>query len=162
MEINNELKKTLKSYDQEQVLRFWDQLSVEEKQTLEKSLNGIDYPHLRGIYEQAMDQLKQDQENKDELMEPLPSDVFCRLSEESKETVASWNAEGLRQVSEGRVGVVLLAGGQGTRLGVSYPKGMYNVGMPSQKTLYQLQAERILKLQKLALSKHEKEGVIPW
>lgn len=156
------LRKKLEENGQGHLLKFWEKLSDDEKIKFEKELNHVDFGYVNHIYQRAMQQLRQDQEKKDELMEPLPGDVFARLSETAEDKQMCWCKEGLKQISQGKVAVLLLAGGQGTRLGVSYPKGMYDVGLPSHKTLYQLQAERILKLQDVAAESHGNHGVITW
>jgi UDP-N-acetylglucosamine/UDP-N-acetylgalactosamine diphosphorylase len=46
----------------------------------------------------------------------------------------------------GHVAVLMVAGGQGTRLGSSAPKGCFQIAPHSGKSIYQLQAEKVLSL----------------
>ncbi len=48
----------------------------------------------------------------------------------------------------GRVGLLLVAGGQGTRLGFDGPKGAYPVGPLSKRSLFAFHAEKIMNLQR--------------
>lgn len=93
---------------------------------------------------------------------PLPETSSYSLIDSSDGTKTNWNNLGLEAISKGEVGVILMAGGQGTRLGSSSPKGCYNIGLPSQKSLFQIQAEKLQKIQNLANAKHGTNAKINW
>ena len=50
---------------------------------------------------------------------------------------------GVRLLSEGRVACLVVAGGQGSRLGFEGPKGAYPVGPVSERSLFAIQAQKI-------------------
>ena len=60
---------------------------------------------------------------------------------------------GLSLIAHGKVAVVTLAGGQGTRLGSSHPKGCFDLGLKRNQNLFDLQAGRIQRLEELAREK---------
>lgn len=56
---------------------------------------------------------------------------------------------GKRAIREGKVGAILLAGGQGTRLGSSSPKGMYDIGVTKSLTIFEQLFENLKKTSRL-------------
>ncbi|XP_047477216.1 UDP-N-acetylhexosamine pyrophosphorylase-like isoform X2 [Penaeus chinensis] len=161
MDVAN-LRSRLAAHGQEHLLQFWDTLTEGQKKTVYNDLNEMDYEEVCGFFKRTVSSLNEEQTKLDERMQPIPAEMHGSVTRTPLEKITDYEEAGLHEVSEGRVGVLLLAGGQGTRLGVDYPKGMYDVKLPSRKTLYQLQAERLLRLQQLAREKFGKSGDIPW
>jgi UDP-N-acetylglucosamine/UDP-N-acetylgalactosamine diphosphorylase len=64
-------------------------------------------------------------------------------------------------IREGKAAAVILSGGQGTRLGFAGPKGMYNMGLMSGKSIFQLHIERIAKIRMLSKTATETLPSVP-
>lgn len=155
-------RKHLQDHHQEQLLLFWDQLDNDHKNTLLKDINELKLEQVNEYFQRATKEMDTVSQKFDDKMQPVPAEQFGSLLTMDAQTKTDYFNKGLEQISEGRVAVLLMAGGQGTRLGFAFPKGMYNVGLPSGKSLFQIQAERILKLEELAEKETGKRGRIVW
>lgn len=146
----DELVKQLEVHGQQHLVQFWDDLNENEKEFLYNEIKHTDFSELDGYFQKVKLEMNESAQELDSLMKPIPNDLKGSYANSSKEQLKVYELEGLRAVASNQVAVLLMAGGQGTRLGVQYPKGMYSVSLLSGKSLYQLQAERIQRVQELA------------
>lgn len=156
------LRKHLEKYGQEHLLRFWDDIDDKQRQQLKCEIDELDLSELQSFFERVTSTNTEITEKLDDKLRPIEESQFLSIRSTSPELIAQYETVGLKEISEGHVGVLLMAGGQGTRLGFSHPKGMYDVGLPSKKSLFQIQAERIRTLERLAFQRFGKNGKITW
>lgn len=148
---------------QEQVFAFVDELSSADKTKLFHQLSNFEPTRINELAEKALNPPPATEEQKSApSLEPLPDSALASILDSDAKDIQKWYDAGLKAVAENQVGVVLMAGGQGTRLGSPDPKDCFNIGLPSQKPLFQIQAERISRLQVLAKKNSGKDATIPW
>lgn len=148
---------------QEQVFAFYDKLSAAEKAALFAQAERFDPSYINELADKALHPPQTEGTAEAATLEPLPDNATSSVLDSKDEDLQQWYESGLKLIAENQVAVVLMAGGQGTRLGSSAPKGCFDIGLPSQKSLFQLQGERIAKVEMLAKKKYGKEKVtVPW
>jgi len=158
-----ELKDKYTKAGQGQVFTFYDSLSTAEKAQLFGQLSGFDPVRINEITDRALNPPKDDGAGgKEVALEPLPESATASILDSQAADIEGWYASGLDLIGQDKVAVVLMAGGQGTRLGSSAPKGCYDIGLPSRKSLFQIQAERIRKVEELAAAKTGRKATVPW
>ncbi|KAI9825037.1 MAG: UDP-N-acetylglucosamine pyrophosphorylase [Phylliscum demangeonii] len=159
------LRKKYAEAHQDHVFTFWESLGRSERGALYDQLSRIDPDRINEIVKESLNPpaAKEDAAGTADL-EPLPeSSTASVVDSDDEEDIEEWKLGGLELIAKNKVAVVLMAGGQGTRLGSSAPKGCFDIGLRSHKSLFQLQAERILKVQELAQEIHPKKTVVvPW
>ena len=142
MTSRDELSALLAPYGQEHVLQFWEQLDAAGRESLAAQIRQIDLPLLGQLYAH-----RTDQQNFRQLADRAGPPAAFRL-DPSKNRFSPEQAQdcGNRALDAGQVGVIVVAGGQGTRLGFDHPKGMYPIGPVSGQSLFEIHCEKILAL----------------
>ncbi len=130
----------LAAHDQTHVLKFWDELDEAGRQKLAGQIGDVDLDQLATLIA--------DEDDKPD---------FAALAAEAQPPRAvgadgsgvDWSVDqatdaGEQALREGKLAAIVVAGGQGTRLGFDKPKGMFPIGPVSRRTLFQVFADRIL------------------
>src|SRR5436190_9901681 len=138
IEVPVELRQRLKQHGQEHVLAWWHELSDAERRGLLEQLQQLDLEQLAKLY------AARDASYPVPSAERIAPPPVVRLGEHDPK-VQALGGEALRR---GEVAAILVAGGQGSRLGFEHPKGMFPIGPVSEKSLFQIHAEKVLALRR--------------
>lgn len=142
-----------KSAGQEHLLQHWHNLSPAGQQQLLRQISDIDFQLINDIY---LNLIRQNETTPAHLtLEPAEVISLAHQTAHPEECDAM-RAAGADLLRRGQVAAVLVAGGQGSRLGFEGPKGAFVFGALSGKSLFQLHAEKIL-----AMSRRH-HAAIPW
>lgn len=150
--------------NQGHIFQFLPQLTQSQKEQLLAELEPVDPVYVNKSFTSIA---QEEEKRKQETIVPFTGHTQV-LADTSSEERLFWRNLGLYLIKRGSVGAVLMAGGQGTRLGSDKPKGMFDIGLPSHKSIFQLQAEKLMRLRELARNLSTEEKIpnqslcLPW
>ncbi len=147
MRVPSAILSTLEQYGQQHVVRWWGELSASHREALVRQIESIDFPLLNELMQlrSSSGQAAQAAATARRAARATPPANLVRVSLR-EERPAEWAAAegvGHELLRAGKVGAILVAGGQGTRLGFDQPKGLFPIGPLSGKSLFQLYGEQL-------------------
>ena len=133
------IQSTLAAFGQQHLVQFWNGLEQDAQVKLSEQIRAIDFELMAQLTsENEVDQVWA------ELAAKAGPPPAIRLDQ--NEPISRQDAinAGEQAIADGKVAMILVAGGQGTRLGFNEPKGMYPLGPISKRTLFQILIEKVL------------------
>ncbi|RIK77899.1 MAG: UDP-N-acetylglucosamine pyrophosphorylase [Planctomycetota bacterium] len=131
--------------NQQHLLRFWEDLDDAGRRRLAEQLAGIDFELVDSLYHDEVDQ-----PDWAELSRRAEPPTAVRLAERAAGTVTPLGVtpeaarqRGVEALRAGEVGVLVTAGGQGSRLGFDRPKSLFPIGPLSGASLLQIHIEKV-------------------
>jgi UDP-N-acetylglucosamine/UDP-N-acetylgalactosamine diphosphorylase len=120
-------KAYLQKHNQSQLLQYYDELSEEEQLRLLKQIEYTNFNIVKNI------EISQSGSGNGKITPPANTVSI----EEAARRRIQFETVGLNMLAEGKVGAVLLAGGQGSRLGYDGPKGTFNIGVTRELSIFE-------------------------
>ena len=140
------------AHHQMHLFAFFNELNPEGQKKLLEQIAGIDF----NLIDRLIEEFTGDKHTgATEKLEPAPV-ILVPKSDVEKRAAVEAHTSGEEAFRHGRVGCFLVAGGQGTRLGLHGPKGAFCIGPITNRTLFQLHAEKILALRR------RYKAAVPW
>ena len=150
MEKEQEIIKLLKEYNQEHIIKLLEKLDGKEKEELINQINNIDFHQISELYQNTKKDIEI-KENKIESIQYLDKEKLTKTQKKEFDEL------GEKEITSGKYAVVTMAGGQGTRLGHTGPKGTFKLDVYGKgKYLFEILAENL----KDANKKYN--TIIPW
>ena len=145
-----QVEKILRKTGQEHLLKQYERLTDDKKkQEFLNSILTIDFDAINEIYLNS----KKNITNKDFTIEPIKFIDKERIDE--KEYI-EYEKLGREIIKNGKLAVVTMAGGQGTRLGHTGPKGTFDLGLGNHKSIFEILCDTLK-------AENERYGVsVPW
>src|SRR5262245_56022044 len=121
----SDVRQKAEKYGQGHLFAFWDKLTDDQQQTLLSEIELANCENVHALLEQS----KMQKDDWSALAQRAELPEAIRLNQSGgRFSAAQAQAAGEAALRAGRVGTILVAGGQGTRLGFNHPKGMYSIG----------------------------------
>ena len=140
----------LKQYNQDHIIKLLKKLDDNKREKLIKQIENIDFHQIAELYENT----KKEIEFKESKIEPIKYLDKETLTEKQRKR---YDELGEKIIRSGKYAVVTMAGGQGTRLGHTGPKGTFKLDVYGKgKYLFEILTENL----KSANQKYETR--IPW
>ena len=131
----------VKKYGQEHLLSQYNKLKEEKKAQLLNEILTLDFQQIEELYKRINTTV----DFNNSKIEPINYTDKSSLSEQE---LKKYEEIGLKQIKEGKLAVVTMAGGQGTRLGHSGPKGTFDIGLDSHKPIFEILCDTLKNAQK--------------
>ena len=148
-----QLREQAEHAGQGHIFRFWDELSNQSREQLIGQIQSIDFDLLLRLKKEYIENPAS--RTFSGQLEP-PEIIPIPVTDDQQKRAGEATKVGVKLLQEGKVGAILVAGGQGTRLGFDGPKGKFKIMPVSGKTFFQLFAEKIAALNK------KYDCTIPW